>query len=160
MLDALVAFTIVALFVLGGSLVVLFSSDFERVKPSDTALYTFWGMAGAALPAVFLYLFVGLAWKGQTLGAAVMQIMAIRSDGRPLGAGGAMARVVGLLVYPLVLAIGGGVGYAVDGTGPITAIAVGVAGMVATAAIVWAAFDSRRRMLHDRLAGTIIVRLA
>ena len=159
MLDALVGLTLLALFVLAGSLVVLFSSDFERVDPSDTALYTFWATLGAALPAIFLYLFVGMAWKGQTLGFAVMQIMAIRSDGRALGVGGAMARVVGLLSYPLILGLGGLIGYAIDRGGSITGIAVGVAAVMVTAAIVWAVFDGRRRMLHDRLAGTIIVRL-
>ncbi len=159
MLDALVGLIIVALFVLGGSLVVLFSSEFERVDPSDTALYTFWAVTGASLPAVFLYMFIGLAWKGQTLGSAVMQVMAIRSDGRPLGAGGAMARVLGLISYPLLLGVAGVIGYAIDRGGTATAAAVGAAAAIVIAAIFWSLFDSRRRMLHDRLAGTIIVRV-
>ncbi len=160
MLDTLVSITIVALFVLAGSLVVLFSSEFERVDASDTALYIFWGLTGAALPVVFLYLFVGLAWKGQTLGAAALQIMVVRSDGRPLGSPGAMARVTGLLTYPLVLAVAGFVGYVLGGSGGLVLIiCMAVAVSLVTAAIVWAAFDSHRRMLHDRFAGTIIVRL-
>lgn len=159
MLDGLVGLTIVALFIICGSLVVLFSSEFERVDPSDTALYTFWAITGSSLPAVFVYMFVGFAWKGQTLGSAVMQVMAIRSDGRPLGIGGAMARVVGLLSYPLVLGIAGIIGYAIDRGGMATAAAVGGAAVLVIAAIFWSLFDSRRRMLHDRLAGTIIIRV-
>src|SRR6185295_9188633 len=45
-LDVLVLFIIAALLVTVGSLVVLISSDFEKVEPSGTALNTFWGCVG------------------------------------------------------------------------------------------------------------------
>src|SRR3990172_8971613 len=74
-LDVLVLFIIAALFITAGSLVVLISSDFEKVEPSATAIDVFWACTGAIFPAFLLYFFVGLAWKGQTIGAAVMQVM-------------------------------------------------------------------------------------
>ncbi len=77
-LDGLVLVIIASLFVSAGSLVVLFSSDFERVDASATAINFFWVCIVSIIPAYFLYFFIGLAWKGQTIGAAVMQIMVIR----------------------------------------------------------------------------------
>lgn len=159
-LDVLVLFIIASLLVSAGSLVVLISSDFEKVDPSGTSINIFWACTGSIAPAFLLYFFIGLAWKGQTIGDAVMQIMVIRSDGRPLGVLGSVARVIGLLIYALI--IGGGVivAFAFRDTAAIAGAAIAVAFLLAAAGIIWAAFDSHRRTLHDRIAGTIVVRLA
>lgn len=158
-LDLLVMFIISSLFVIAGSLVVLISSDFERVEPSSTALNIFWVCVAAIPPALLLYFFIGLAWKGQTVGASVMQLMVIRSDGRPLGVLGSMARVIGLLVYVLIVALGIIVAFAFRDSTAIAAAVIGVTFLLAAFGFIWAAFDSRRRTLHDRIAGTIVVRL-
>jgi len=158
-LDVLVLFIIASLLVTAGSLVVLISSDFEKVDPSGTAINIFWGTVGAILPAFLLYFFVGFAWKGQTAGAAVMQIMIIRSDGRPLGVLGAVARVIGLLAYVLLIGIGLAVSYTLRDSVAQAAIAIGVSVLLVTLGVLWAAFDSHRRTLHDRLAGTIVVHI-
>lgn len=158
-LDVLVMFIIAALLVTAGSLIVLISSDFERVEPSSTALNAFWVCVGCIPPALLLYFFIGFAWKGQTIGASVMQLMVIRSDGHSLGVLGAMARVIGLLVYVLIAAGGAIVGYALRDNSAIAAGAVGGALVVAAFGFIWAAFDKHRRTLHDRIAGTIVVRL-
>lgn len=158
-LDLLVMFIIASLLVTAGSLVVLVSSDFERVEPSNTALNIFWMCVGAIPPALLLYFFIGLAWKGQTIGASVMQLMVIRSDGRPLGVLGSMARVIGLLIYLLIVALGVIAGFAFRDSTPLAAAAVGGAFLLAAFGFIWAAFDPRRRTLHDRIAGTIVVRL-
>lgn len=158
-LDALVLFIIGALFFIAGSLVVLISSDFEKIDPSTTAINFFWACAGAIAPAYLLYFFIGLAWKGQTVGAAVMQIMVIRSDGRPLGILGAVARVIGLLVYTLIVAAGVIAAFAFRTSTPIAAAAIGVALVLAALGFIIAAFDPHRRTLHDRIAGTIVVRI-
>ena len=105
-LDVLVLSIIASLLVTAGSLVVLISSDFEKVDPSTMSINIFWGCVIGIVPAALLYFFVGLCWRGQTVGKAVMQIMVIRSDGRPLGVFGAMSRVIGQLVYVL-FALGG-----------------------------------------------------
>ena len=159
-LDVLVLFIIASLLISAGSLVVLISSDFEKVDPSGTSINIFWACTGAIAPVFLLYFFIGLAWKGQTIGAAVMQIMVIRSDGRPLGVLGAMARVIGLLIYALIIAGGVIVGFAFRSSTPIAAGAISAAFLLAAAGVILAAFDSHRRTLHDRIAGTIVVRLA
>jgi uncharacterized RDD family membrane protein YckC len=158
-LDVLVMFIIAALLVTAGSLIVLISSDFEKVEPSSTALDAFWVCVACIPPALLLYFFVGFAWKGQTIGASVMQVMVIRSDGRPLGVLGAVARVVGLLIYVLIASAGVIVGYAFRDNSAVAAAAVGGSLVVASAGFIWAAFDRHRRTLHDRIAGTIVVRL-
>ncbi len=159
-LDVLVLFIIASLLVTAGSLVVLISSDFEKVDPSSTAINIFWACAGAIAPAFLLYFFISLAWKGQTVGSAVMQIMVIRSDGRPLGILGAMARVIGLLIYALIVAVGIIAAFAFRSSSAIAAAAVGGAFLLAAVGFIIAAFDSHRRTLHDRIAGTIVVRIA
>ena len=158
-LDALVMFIIAALLVTAGSLVVLASSNFERVEPSDAALAFFWATVAAIPFAVLIYLFVGLAWKGQSVGASVMQLMVVKSDGSPLGVLGALARVIGMLIYVLIVAIGVIVAFAFRDSMVIAAAAVAVAFILAAAGIISAAFDGRRRTLHDRIAGTIVVRI-
>ncbi|MFN0096890.1 MAG: RDD family protein [Dehalococcoidia bacterium] len=157
-LDLLVMFIIAAILVIAGSLVVLVSSDFERTDPTSTSIAIFWGCVGATLPAFLLYFFIGFALKGQTVGAAVMQLRVVRSDGRALGPIGAAGRVIGLLVY--VLIAGAGILLAVafrNSTGQ-AAIAIGVALFLVFVGFVMAVFDGRRRTLQDRIAGTIVVR--
>lgn len=158
-LDVLVMFIIAALLVTAGSIIVLISSDFEKVEPSSTALNAFWVCVGCIPPVFLLYFFIGFAWKGQTIGASVMQLMVIRSDGHPLGVLGAMARVVGLLVYVLIAAVGVIGAYAFRENSAIAGAAVGGAFVLAALGFIWAAFDRHRRTLHDRIAGTIVVRL-
>ena len=158
-LDVLVMFIIAALLVTAGSVIVLISSDFEKVEPSSTALNAFWVCVGCIPPALLLYFFVGFAWKGQTIGASVMQLMVIRSDGHPLGVLGAMARVVGLLIYVLIASGGIIAAYAFREDSVIAAAAIGGSFVIAALGFIWAAFDRHRRTLHDRIAGTIVVRL-
>jgi uncharacterized RDD family membrane protein YckC len=158
-LDVLVLFIIAALLFIAGALVVLISSNFEKVDPSTTAINFFWACAGAIAPAFLLYFFIGLAWKGQTVGAAVMQIMVIRSDGRALGVLGSMARVIGLLVYTLILAAGGIAAFAFRNSTIVAGASIAASFLLAAVGFTIAAFDSHRRTLHDRIAGTIVVRI-
>jgi uncharacterized RDD family membrane protein YckC len=158
-LDLLVLFIIAGILVALGSLIVLVSSDFERVEPSDTAFNLFWACIGSILPAALLYLFVAFAWKGQTIGQAVMQIMVIRSDGRRLGVLGSASRIIGLLVYALFVAGGALAAFAFRDNAAAAAAAVAGAFLLVGAGLFWAAFDRRRRTLHDRIAGTVVIRL-
>ena len=158
-LDLLVLFIIAALLVTAGSMVVLVSSDFEKIDPSTMSINVFWVCVAAIAPAIILYFFVSYAWKGQTVGLAVMQLMVIRSDGRPLGVLGSMARVMGLLVYAFLLAAGAIGAYVFKDATAQAAGAIGIATFLAVAGLLWAVFDSRRRALHDRIAGTIVVRI-
>lgn len=159
-LDLLVLFIIGAAFVIVGALIILISSDFEKVDPSSTAINAFWGCVVAIPVAYVIYFLLAWGWKGQTVGQSVMQVLVVRSDGRNLGILGAIVRVLGLLVYVLVLAAGGVAAWAVRESTFLAAVAIFVAFLLAAAGILWAAFDRRRRTVHDRLAGTIVVRIS
>lgn len=158
-LDGLVLAIIAALFTALASFIVLVSSDFERVAPSDTAILLFWACIAAIAPTAILYVFVGLVWKGQTVGKSVMHIMVIRSDGRPLGVLGSMGRVIGLLAYAVFLGAGALAAYVVRDAPLYASLAVGGAVLLIIAGLMWAAFDAHRRTLHDRIAGTIVVKV-
>lgn len=158
-LDLLVLFILAAFFVIVGALIILFSSDFEKTDPSSTAINLFWGCAAAIPVAFMLYFFVSWAWKGQTVGQSVMQVIVVRADGRPLGVLGAVARVIGLLAYVLVVAVGAGAAYALRDSMLLAGVSVGLAFLLVAAGLLWAAFDRRRRTVHDRLAGTLVVRV-
>ena len=158
-LDLLMMFVIAALLLIAGSLVILVSSDFEKTDPTATSIAIFWGCAGAILPCFLLYFFVGLAWKGQTVGSGVMRLRVVRSDGRPLGAIGAAGRVLGLLAYLLVIGLGIMVAVGVRESSGQAAIAIGVSLFLVFTGFVMAAFDRRRRTLQDRIAGTIVVKV-
>jgi uncharacterized RDD family membrane protein YckC len=158
-LDLLVLFIIGAMLVTAGAVIVLVSSDFEKTDPSTFSINAFWACVGAIAPATLLYYFVSYAWKGQTIGKAVMQLMVIRSNGHPLGVLGAAARVIGLLCYLLLFAFGAIAAFVFRDTTLYAAIAIGAGLFAIVLGILIAAFDARRRMLHDRLAGTIVVRL-
>ncbi len=158
-LDGLMLFIIASLFVTAGSLVILVSSDFEKVDPSTTAIDIFWISFMAIPVACALYFFIGWAWRGQTVGSAVMQLRVVRSNGRRLGVLGSLARVIGLLAYVLVISIGGLVAFQFRDSTAIAAAAVAIALLLSLAGLLWAAFDRHRRALHDRLAGTVVVRV-
>ncbi len=158
-LDAVVLFIIAALFTALASLIVLVSSDFERVAPSDTAITLFWACIVAIIPASLLYFFIGWVWKGQTVGKSVMHIMVVRSDGRPLGVLGSTGRLIGLLAYPVLIGAGALGAYAFQQDALYAAIAMGVAVFLVILGVLSAAFDSHRRTLHDRVGGTIVVRV-
>lgn len=79
-----------------------------------------------------LIYFIGLwAWKGQTLGQAVVKVKVIRKDGLPVDLSGATLRYLGYLVCILTLGIG----------------------------FLWIAFDQKKQGLHDKLAETYVIRV-
>jgi uncharacterized RDD family membrane protein YckC len=158
-LDLLVLFIIGAVLVTTGAVIVLVSSDFEKTDPSTFSINTFYACVGAIAPATLLYFFLSYAWKGQTVGKAIMQLMVILSNGHPLGVLGAAARVIGLLCYVLFFAFGAIAAFVLRSSTLYAAIAIGAGLFAGVLGILIAAFDARRRMLHDRLAGTIVVRL-
>lgn len=159
-LDSLVLFIITALLVMAGSLVILISSDFERQEPSDTAIALFVASVASIVPAFLLYFFVSFCWKGQTIGHAVLGLMVLRSDTRRLGVLGALARVVVLLVYPLMLTLGGLAAYLAKDSTTLAGGIIAITLLAILAGFFWAAFDPHRRALHDRIAATIVVRAA
>lgn len=157
-LDTLVFFIIAAVMLAIAGLVLLISSDFGEIDPSDSAYYTFVGILIGILPLWALYLFISWGLKGQTIGDAIMQITVLRSDGSPLGLTGAFARLVAVSAYLLI--IGGGlfIAYLRRENSIEVALFVAASLILTLAGVLWAAFDAEHRALHDRIAGTVVVR--
>jgi serine/threonine protein kinase len=76
--------------------------------------------------------YIGLiASSGQTLGKKAMQIRVITKSGNPVSFGQAIARYIGYLVSTLMLFIG----------------------------FLWPLWDDQKQAIHDKMAGTIVVRV-
>ncbi len=69
-------------------------------------------------------------WRGQTPGKMVMGIKIIKTDGSPIGIGRAVLRYVGYLVSTIIICIG----------------------------YLMIAWDSKKQGLHDKIAGTYVVK--
>jgi uncharacterized RDD family membrane protein YckC len=101
-----------------------------------------------------------LAWSGDSWGKRIVRAHVVEDDGRPIGRGRVTARegVAKILEASAILAPAGAIlllGGDSDTLGAILLLALGLPGL---AGLVWAAFDDRRRALHDRMAGTVCVR--
>lgn len=83
------------------------------------------------LPAWFLYHVVMWWWKGTTIGGIVFSVKIIREDGRPMTLAVAFVRSLASLFSFIALGLG----------------------------FFWAGWSRDRRAWHDRIAGTIVVRL-
>jgi uncharacterized RDD family membrane protein YckC len=88
--------------------------------------------------AAVLGILVGVAYQvyfftgtGQTLGAKVMGVRVVGVDGNPLSVGAALARILGAYVSGLLL----GIGY------------------------LWMLWDANKQTLHDKMAGSVVVKL-
>ena len=156
-IDALVLFFVAGVLIIAGSVNLLLSSDFDRVNASGGSVTLFWALVAAVPAACLLYFFLGLAFWGKTAGAAIMHIGVVRSDGAPLGILGALARVIGMLVYVLLLGIGAVLAYVLRATPAVAGLLVGLSLLACVAGLLWAVLDPYRRALHDRIAGTIVV---
>ncbi|MBN2497372.1 MAG: RDD family protein [Deltaproteobacteria bacterium] len=80
---------------------------------------------------LLVYLTVFVRYGGQTVGKMVLGLRVVRYDGHSVGSAHAVLRALGMVLAALP----------------------GLAGFV------WAAFDLNRRGWHDKIAGTLVVRL-
>jgi uncharacterized RDD family membrane protein YckC len=83
-----------------------------------------------ATPLGLVYYIGFWTWKGQTPGKMVMGIKIIAADGGPIGLGRAIIRYLGFFVSAIILYLG----------------------------FIMIAFDGRKQGLHDKIAGTFVVR--
>ena len=79
---------------------------------------------------MFVYVIGFWAWRGQTLGKMLMGVKIIKTDGSPVGIGRAILRYIGYLVSYIIILIG----------------------------YLMVAWDSKKQGLHDKIAGTYVVR--
>ena len=83
-----------------------------------------------AAPLQLIYYIGFWTWKGQTLGKMVMGIKIVAADGGPIGLGRAIIRYLSYIVSAIILYLG----------------------------FIMIAFDSRKQGLHDKIAGTFVIR--
>ena len=69
-------------------------------------------------------------WRGQTLGKMAMGVRIIKTDGSPIGIGRAILRYIGYFVSTIIIFIG----------------------------YLMIAWDSNKQGLHDKIAGTYVVK--
>jgi uncharacterized RDD family membrane protein YckC len=83
-----------------------------------------------AAPIQLVYMIGFWTWKGQTPGKMAMGIRIVAADGGPIGLGRAIIRYLGFFVSAAILYLG----------------------------FIMIAFDGRKQGLHDKIAGTFVVR--
>lgn len=87
---------------------------------------------GRWLPLVGVIYFVAMwTWKGTTIGGILLRLKVIRTDGRPVNFAVALVRSLSSCFSLLVLMLG----------------------------FIWVAWDREKQAWHDKIAGTIVVRM-
>ncbi|HXG46349.1 MAG TPA: RDD family protein, partial [Methylomirabilota bacterium] len=92
---------------------------------------TLLGARRAFLPVWVIYHMALWAWRGTTLGGIVLGLKIVRTDGSPLNAAVAIVRALAAFFSALVLFLG----------------------------FFWAGWSRERQSWHDRIAGTLVVRM-
>jgi uncharacterized RDD family membrane protein YckC len=105
--------------------------DFALTVFATDASVLLW-RAGPALVLAGLYLMISVAWTGRTLGQRLLCVRIVDRHGQSPSAVIAALRMLAQLAGTLAAALG-----------PL-----------------WIAFDSERRAVHDRIAGTYVIRAA
>jgi len=164
--DTIILLAFLAIFAIVAMLQLLARSSFGDADPPDSAYYAALGIIAAVVPFWLVFNVWLQSWRGQTVGKYIVGIRIARDDGGRPGVVRTFARLLLLdpvLFHPL-LAIPWAL-LVVYGTmltsntlvlvGTLTVLLLSViAAPVALAAIL---SDGRRRALHDRIAGTLVV---
>jgi uncharacterized RDD family membrane protein YckC len=83
-------------------------------------------------PLIALAYFVGLwTWKGTTVGGSVLRLRIVRLDGQPMTWMAGLVRALATVFSIVVIFLG----------------------------LLWIAWDPEKQGWHDRIAGTVVVRL-
>jgi uncharacterized RDD family membrane protein YckC len=108
------------------------SSAVNQLGDSITPAITHVGLRWLAFVIIFCAYFVGFwGWRGQTPGKMLTRTKITLLDGSRIGWNRAIARFIGYLISALFLLI----------------------------PFLWIAFDTRKQGIHDKLAGTYVIRV-
>ena len=166
MFDTVILLAFLALFAMVAMLQLLARSSFGDTDPPDSAYYTALGIIAGVVPFWLLFNVWLQSWRGQTVGKYIVGIRVARPDGGRIGMPRALVRTLLLdpvLFHPL-LAIPWAL-LVIYGTMLTSNTLVLVATMtvlllsIVAAPVALAAMlsDGRRRALHDRIVGTLVV---
>lgn len=130
LIDTAVWFGISAVAILAGVAAMMSLVTAETRGDMGAWFLLFFAVALVSNALSSLYLLVSWSRGGQTLGKRLTRLKVVRSDGRPLGIGTAVLRLLGYYLCLWTLSLG----------------------------FLLAAFDRQGRGLHDFIAGTRVVR--
>ena len=167
--DSVVLLSFILVFLAVAGLQLLIASDFGEEDPPDASFYAILAIVMAVIPLWLAFNVALCHWRGQTVGKYVVDIKVVREDGRPLGLGMSLARF--LLLHPLLfhpfLALLWLLTAAIT-----TSLTLSAAVLVVTLALVFLslaapflaagsiALDGKRRAVHDRVTGTMVIPVA
>jgi len=164
--DTIILLAFLALFAMVAMFQLLARSSFGDADAPDSAYYAALGIIAGVVPFWLLFNVWLLSWRGQTVGKYIVGIRIARSDGGRIGAPRAFARLLlldpvlfhPLLAVPWALLVVYGTMLTQNtvvlvATATVLLLSI-VAAPVALAAIL---ADGRRRALHDRITGTLVV---
>jgi uncharacterized RDD family membrane protein YckC len=164
--DTIILLAFLAVFAIVAMLQLLARSSFGDADPPDSAYYAALGIIAAVVPFWLIFNAWLQAWRGQTVGKYIVGIRIARDDGGRPGVVRTFARLLlldpvlfhPLLAVPWALLVVYGTmltSNALVLVATLTVLLLSViAAPVALAAIL---SDGRRRALHDRIAGTLVV---
>jgi len=165
--DTIILLAFASVFVVAALFQFLVQSKFGDVDPPDSSYYLGLGIIVAIIPFWLAFNLWLQASRGQTVGMYIVGIAIARSDGGRLGLMGALWRTLTLnpvLFHPILGAAWVLLAIFVTMLTPnwvvlIVTATLAVLSLVAPfVALVTVAQDKQRRALHDRIAGTLVVR--
>ncbi len=133
LIDSFILFLLSALLVAVGLFGYMAGADIEAFQDFHFAFYsTRWNFLNLIAFAVNMTYFTWfLGWRGQTPGKTICGLKVLRTDGTPVSYGQAAIRTLGYTLNHLTLCLG----------------------------FLWVAVDRRKQGLHDKIAGTVEIRL-
>jgi uncharacterized RDD family membrane protein YckC len=160
----LLSFILVLLAVAG--LQLLIASDFGKGEAPDSSFYAVLAIVMTVIPLWLAFNVVLCRWRGQTVGKYVADIRIVREDGRRLDVRTLLVRF--LLLHPLLFhpflallwVLTGAILTSLTVSAAVLAVTFGLAFLSLGGpflAIGSVLLDSKRRALHDRVAGTKVV---
>jgi uncharacterized RDD family membrane protein YckC len=161
-LDWVVAFILTCVFLAAGGLVLLVTSDMGREDPPDRALVAALVIASLVVPVWFVMTLTGWTWYGRSVGKLAMNQRIVDGRGGPPGLGRSLLRLFVYVVENAPMAMLLPLAVAAWVTRERTLLLPALAGSavvlpVPLVSAVLMMIDRRRRSLHDRVAGTLVV---
>lgn len=164
--DTVILVAFLALFGMVAMFQLLVRGNFGDSEPPDSAFYAAIGIVAAVIPFWLLFNVWLLSWRGQTVGKYIVGIRIARSDGGRLGGLRALFRMFLLnpllfhpvLTVPWVLLV---ILSTIRTQNSIvlftTATVLALSVLATPVALATVLADRKRRALHDRIVGTLVV---
>jgi uncharacterized RDD family membrane protein YckC len=168
LLDSLILFAFTMLFALAAFLNIFLRSDSGRENPSDAEIWASVLILMLTVPCWFLLNVVLSAKRGQSLGQYVIGLQVVREEGRDAGFLRLLAYLLALhplLFHPLLAGFWLLFAYVSISLSESTIVFLAALAMALLcllgplANLLVALSDPQRRGLHDRIAGTKVVRV-